>query len=589
MKNSSSQIIYIGKAKNLKNRVSSYFTNVNAHPQKVAKMVQNVADFDYIVVDSEFEALVLECSLIKQNSPKYNILLKDDKGYHYIKISNEPYPRITAEKQKPSSDIDHTFIGPFTSSFSVTQTVDSVNHIFGLPTCKKKFPRDFNKARPCLNYHIKQCSGICKGEISQSAYNDSITLAIDYIKKGDSTLSSSLAEQMQIASDNLDFERAVILRDRIRAIQKITESQKVYNINISSLDVVAFAYDLNFAVMTVLQFRNSSLCDKIEFTFNNVHSLEQLRSQALSQFYLNNVDIPHQIMVDNHFDDLPLLADYLSDKQKRSVKISVPKRGDNFKLVSLAHKNATDKLSKQKLSSSRLTPTLEQLRDALALKHTPIYIEAYDISNLGNDYIVGGMVVFKNGLPHKKAYKKFKIKHNLGQDDYASMSEVLTRRLSHLLDPTEKDECFAQRPDLILLDGGQGHVSVVSEVLAKLQLDIPVFGMVKDSSHKTRAIAKNHGEIEIASNHNLFSLITKIQDEVHRYSINYQRKLHKKSTFEVSLTRVSGIGDKKASDILKHFSSKQLLKQATVEELMSVAKINHSIATELHQFIQQLL
>lgn len=587
MKNSKNEIIYIGKAKNLKNRVSSYFQPNNpSHNDKVRKMVENVHDFDYIVVDSEFEALVLECSLIKQNTPKYNILLKDDKGYSYIRISNEEYPKITAELQK--YDDGATYLGPYTSSFSAKQAVEEANRIFMLPTCSKRFPDDFKKTRPCLNFHIKRCMGVCKGRIDKKTYNGAVNEAVQYIKSGSSDLICRLSRQMEQAAENLDFEKAAALRDKIAAIKKITDKQKVYMVGEESRDVVAFAQNNSIASVAILKFRGGQLVDKADFIFNEVYDLNQAREEFLNRYYLAEEDIPQVIVLDEEIEGQELLESYLSDKLKRRVKIIVPQIGEQKKVVLMAFSNATEKLSKKVERTGREVAALDELRKLLNLKKTPEYIEAYDISNLGESAKVGGMVVFKNGRPYKKAYRKFKIKDVIGQDDYSSMREVVYRRLSEYNEQKETGEGFGRLPDLILLDGGKGHVSAVLPIVRDFNLDIPVFGMVKDSKHKTRAIAEDGGEISISSYKSAFSFVTTVQDEVHRYAINYQKSVHKRTSFELSLMRVEGIGEKKAAALLKKYKTKNALSNASVEELMKEAKISEKTATELYNFIKEL-
>ena len=587
MKDKKGEVIYVGKAKALKNRVTQYFQPNNpSHTEKVRRMVDQVFDFDYIVVDSEFEALVLECSLIKQYSPKYNILLKDDKGYHYIRISREEFPRITAVKQLAGEDAD--YLGPYTSSYSVTQTVDEVNKIFALPTCTRKFPQEFRKGRPCLNYYIKQCAGICRGRISAAEYHDMVSQAISYIKKGGSGLVERLQNQMEEASEKLDFEKAAKLRDRIQAIKRIANTQKVYMINTENQDVLAFCQNIASAGVSILKFRNYRLADKEDYLFSDVDSLPTLRQEFLNQYYLNNADVPRQILLDEGFDGQDLLADYLSEKLGHKVKIIVPIRGEHRKMVEMAYRNASEKLSKKVERTGREVAALGELTKLLGLSKTPEYIEAYDISNLGESGKVGGMVVFENGRPLKSAYKKFKIKGVEGQDDYSSMREVITRRFQHYLEEKDTGNGFGRLPDLILLDGGKGHVAAILPVLCAMGLDIPTFGMVKDNRHRTRAIARDGGEIAISGYRSAFTFVTAIQDEVHRYSINYQRNVRKKSAFEITLTRVEGIGPKKAAAILKTFKTRKELREATPEQLREVAKVSEKTAQELHDFIQEL-
>ena len=587
MKDKKGQVIYVGKAKALKNRVSQYFQPNNpSHTEKVRRMVEQVADFDYIVVDSEFEALVLECSLIKQYSPKYNILLKDDKGYHYIRISREEFPRITAVKQLAGEDAD--YLGPYTSSYSVTQTVDEVNKIFGLPTCGRKFPQEFRKGRPCLNYYIKQCAGICRGRISAAEYRDMVSQAVSYIKKGGSGLVERLQRQMEEASEKMDFEKAAKLRDRIQAIKRIAETQKVYMINTENQDVLAFCQNMSNAGVSILKFRNYRLADKEDYLFSDIDGLATLRQEFLNQYYLNNADVPRQILLDEEFDGQELLAEYLSGKLGHKVKIIVPIRGEHKKMVEMAYRNASEKLSKKVERTGREVAALGELTKLLGLSKTPEYIEAYDISNLGDSGKVGGMIVFENGRPLKSAYRKFKIREVEGQDDYSSMREVITRRFQHYWEERDSGEGFGRLPDLILLDGGKGHVASILPVLSEMGLNIPTFGMVKDSRHRTRAIAKDGGEIAISGYRAAFTFVTSIQDEVHRYAIHYQRSVRKKSAFEITLTRVEGIGPKKAAAILKTFRTRKELREATPEQLREAAKVSEKTARELYDFIQEL-
>ena len=587
MKNSRGEIIYIGKAKNLKNRVSQYFQPNNpSHTEKVRRMVEQVADFDYIVVGSEFEALVLECSLIKQNNPKYNILLKDDKGYHYIRVERGSFPKISAQKQMTDDDAD--YLGPYTSSFSVTQTVDEVNKIFGLPTCNRKFPEDFKKARPCLNYHIKQCMGVCRGRISEEEYAQTFKEALAYIKKGGGSLLERLTRQMEEAAEALDFERAAKLRDRIQAIRRIADTQKVYLINTENQDVIAFAQNQTHAAVAVLKFRNYRLSDKEDYFFPDVYDIETVRQSFLSQYYMMTADIPPRIVVDEPFEDAELLAEHLKTANGRKVTFVFPQKGDQKKMVDMAFANAPERLSKYVPRTGREVAALDALAKLLGLKKPPVYIEAYDISNLGESSKVGGMVVFENGRPLKKAYKKFRIRQIEGQDDYASMQEVITRRLSHYEQEKDTGEGFGRLPDLILLDGGKGHVAAILPIIQASGLDIPVFGMVKDNKHRTRAIAKDGGEIAISANRAAFSFVTTIQDEVHRYAIRYQKQVHTKSSLEITLTRVKGIGDKKASQLLSRFRTRAELLEATPEQLAQAAKLKPETAQELFLFLHAL-
>ncbi|MDF2566570.1 MAG: uvrC [Oscillospiraceae bacterium] len=585
MKDKSSKIIYVGKAKNLTNRVRSYFRSSAKHDPKVAKMVENVFDFDYIVTDSEFEALVLECSLIKQYNPKYNILLKDDKGYHYIRVTNEEFPRITAEKMKTEND---THLGPYTSSFSVKQSVDEANRVFMLPTCKRKFPQDFKKQRPCLNYHIKKCAGICKGNISESDYQDTISQAIDYIKKGSANSVKSLTYQMEQAAEDLDFERAAKLRDRIQAISKLNESQKVIRSDEKEQDVISGAQNYDMAAFVVLKFRNGQLVDKENFIFSDVFNLSDARNEFLTRYYSNNVDIPKIITLDESIENIELVREYLCSLAKHSVHINIPQKGEQKKLVLMAMNNASEQLSNKVNLTGKEVAALDELTRLLGLASTPRYIESYDISNLGDSGIVAGMVVFENGRPLKSAYKRFSLRDMPTRDDYGAMSQVIERRLNRYLEQKDSGEGFGRLPDLILLDGGKGHVSTIEPIIQRVGLSIPVFGMVKDDRHRTRAIATDGGEISITSTRSAFHLVSKIQDEVHRFAISYQRKTRKKSMFQMELTKIDGIGPKKTEKIITYFKTKDALKAATTQDLQKIAGVSSEKAQQLFELIQNL-
>ncbi len=586
MKDIDGNIIYIGKAKNLKNRVVSYFRHNKSHNNKVLKMVSLVDDFDYIVTDSEFEALVLECSLIKQYTPKYNILLKDDKGYHYVQITNEPYPKIKAVKQK--TDKNATYLGPYTSSFWVKQAVDDVNKAFMLPHCNKKFPKDFKKTRPCLNYYINNCAGICKGNISEEEYNQIIEQAVDYLKNGSTDSIQKLTNQMYEASENLNFEKAAKLRDRINAIKNLSETQKVFSTSHKSQDFIGIITINTTALVVVMKFRDGSLNDKDDFTFEDCYDEKALFSDFITQYYQKGNYIPKVISAKFELEDNELYESYLSKLAEHKVSITSPQKGEQKKLIDMVQNNALEELSQKLNRASREVVALKELAGLLGLPKIPEYIESYDISNLQNDYMVAGMVVFENGKPKKSAYKRFSMKETVTQDDYACMREVITRRFNKYFDESVTDEGFKRKPDLILLDGGNGHVGVVLPVLKSFGLDTPTFGMVKDSKHRTRAIAVNGGEIQISSHKSAFRLVTQIQDEVHRFAISYQRNKHKKVTFSMGLTTVKGIGEKKAQALIKHFKTKKALKEASIDEIKAVAKVDGEVLTSLYEKIKIL-
>jgi len=585
MKNKSGEIIYIGKAKNLRNRVVSYFREGADHTPKVASMVSNVYDYNFIVTDSEYEALVLECSLIKQHQPKYNILLKDDKGYSYIRISDEAYPRITAEKNKEKSG---KYLGPYMSGNVPRETISEVNRVFRLPTCNKKFPEDFRKGRPCLNYNINLCSGVCKGKISRKEYSETIEQAIEYIKGGSEESAKRMQNEMEDAAERLDFERAAVLRDRINAIHKAGETQKIFDSDVEEADVIASADNSGSQCVSILIYRSRRLFDKQTFFFNEEeYDGSALLQYFIEQYYHGRRDVPKNIYVDSVIPDSEMLEKWLTSLAGTRVYIHMPQRGTLVRFVELSKNNAAEELALRAGRTAKEVKALETLGSVLGLKSAPLYIEAYDISNLSSSSIVAGMIVFENGRPLKKAYKRFSFPEKNSPDDYACMQETLRRRLTHLIEQ-DGDEWFKRKPDLILLDGGTGHVNAVRSVLKSMNLDIPLFGMVKDNKHRTRAIAAEGGEIAISKHMDAFNLITQIQDEVHRFSISYMRTRHKKASYELELTSIRGIGVKKAQKLLLYYKTKENMKRADAAELAKIAGVNLQIGKELYKIIQNI-
>lgn len=585
MKDKTGTIIYIGKAKALKNRVSSYFRSVEKHTDKVYKMVENVYDFEYIVTASEFEALVLECSLIKEYSPKYNILLKDDKGYFYVKISAPPWSRITSEKQR--ADDGATYLGPYTSSFVVSQTVDETNKIFMLPTCTRRFPQELGKGRPCLNNHIKQCMGVCKGRISAEDYAQTVAGAVDFMKSGSTQAVEKLTAEMEAASENMEFEKAARLRDRIKAIARITEKQKVIFTKAESQDVVAFSRSGVLSCAVVLKFRENRLVDKDDYILQDTGELCQLRAEFLTGYYSGRTP-PKTVLLDGETEDITLIEEYLTKQAGSKVTLHVPERGEGMRFVEMARSNAAQRLSHESERTGREVAALDELARLLGLAQTPVYIESYDISNIGSETMVAGMVVFENARPKRDAYKKFSIKTQFTPDDYACMREVISRRFARYFEEKDTGRGFGKKPDLILLDGGRGHVGTVRPLLAELGLaDIPVYGMVKDDKHRTRAIAENGGEIAINSHRAAFTLVSKIQDEVHRFSVTYSRAKHKSTAFEISLTKVDGIGASRAKALFAHFKTVKAMKAASLDELRAAPSMTAKTAVGLYAFLHE--
>lgn len=582
MKNANGEIVYIGKAKALKNRVSQYFGSQNRHPIKVRKMVENVDRFDYIVTGSEFEALVLECSLIKQHSPKYNILLKDDKGYSYIRISEGEYRKISAVFNK--KDDGSEYIGPYLSSYSVRQSVDAANKIFKLPQCNKVFPRDFGKSRPCLNYYISQCCGLCTGKIKKSDYDEAVDGAIAFLKGDSRDIIADLRAKMEKAADELDFEQAAKLRDRINSIERIKEKQKVVYKSVEEQDVFATA-DIDGSVcLAVLRFSNGRLFDSEHFFFDDPGDKKGMRSDFITSYYSMRDNIPKRVTVDGEVADRELLEQWLSEKKGKKVTVFVPARGEQLEIVNMCRKNAEEKLAIKKGRTGREIAVLDELKDLLGLKKTPEYIESYDISHTAGQDSVAGMIVFKGGKPFRKAYKRFSIKSFDGNDDYRAMNEVLTRRFSEYEKSKDSTEGFGKLPDLILLDGGVGQVHAVEPVLREFGLKIPLFGMVKDNRHRTRAISGDGGEIAINSKRQVFTLVSEIQNEVHRFSVAYHHQKHAKRGLSLSLTEIEGVGEKRASALLKYFKTMTAIKNAEVDELSKAPGITSAVAQNIYDY-----
>ena len=579
MHNKDGDIIYIGKAKKLKNRVSQYFGAGNQHDSKVKAMVRQVHDFEYIVTDSEYEALVLECSLIKQHTPRYNILLKDDKGYHYIRISPGEYKTITECKQR--LDDGAQYIGPYTSGYIVKETVDEVNRLFGLIQCTRKFPNDIGKGRPCLNYYIKQCCAPCRGKISAESYSELVGEAIDYIKSGKSLSVSQLTRQMEEYAENLEFEKAARIRNRITALKKIGEKQKVVASKVPYQDVVALAQHTGKICFEVFRFKEARLYDRESFTFDWSESPDSARFEFLRAFYSMRPDIPAQITIDGEIADRELIAKWLNEKSGRPVRIVAPQKGEQFRLVEMCRSNAAENLAQQIGSTGREMAALDELGRLLGLEKTPSYIESYDISNTAGSDNVAAMVVFEDGRPVKSAYRKFAIKGFSGQDDCRSMAEVISRRLQRYADDEQKTDGFGRLLDLILLDGGKGQVAAVRPVVKAFGLDIPVFGLVKDSKHRTRAITDDGSEISISQSRGAFTLCANIQEEVHRFAVTYHRNVRSKKAVSMELTSIKGIGEKKASALLKHFGSADRIKEAGIEQLEAVSGISRENAKKI--------
>ena len=572
------EIIYIGKAKELRKRVSQYFKDGADHLPKVQKMVDNAFSFDVIVTNSEFEALTLECSQIKLHSPKYNILLKDDKGYNFIKISKEPFPRITAECQVLD---DSKYLGPYMSSFAVREMVATAQQIFRLPTCSRVFPRDFGKERPCLNYHIKKCMGLCRGKISQQDYNDIIDSAVKFIKQDTDKIIEVLQRSMEEAAEELNFEKAALIRDQINAIQKLSAGQNVVNDSLQSHDFISVAGSGKNCCVAVLRFRQGRLMDKKEHVFFGEEGIDDVRDEFLVQFY-STEQPPKNVLLDA----MPMdedIVEYIKLQSKTKVNVGYVQKGENLKIIKMAYTNAVDRLARESGRLDKSQRFLDELANMLGLPQAPHTIESYDISNWGDGTSVAGMVVFEDGKPKKSGYRTFKMRTIAGTDDYGSMQETLSRRVAEFEKGAQGQ--FGIKPDVIFLDGGKGQLSSVLEILAGTAFeDVPVFGMVKDSKHRTRAMVGRDGEIAIAMHKGIFKFVTEIQDEVHRFSIEYQRRNRKSKSYAVTLTKVPGIGEKKAENLMKKFKTVANVKNAEMNDLIEAEGISYKDARNIYYY-----
>ncbi len=586
------EIIYIGKAKRLRTRVSQYFKEGVPHDNKVSQMVANAFVFDVIVCQSEFEALVLEASQIKQHLPKYNILLKDDKGYSYIKITKSNWPRLSFVLQKAEDNA--TYLGPYTSAFAARQLTETAMDCFLLPRCSRRFPEDFGKKRPCLNMHIGKCMGVCTGKISKENYNDAVEQAARMTKFGKREIVKTLNTRMEEASERLDFETAALLRDQIVAIKKVSEGQKVALNSDIKMDVIAFAGTATRVCAAVLRFRDGRLTDKREFVFADTSDIARVREEFVLQYYNDEEETPPVIAIDELSEDAECLTKWLMERRGTNVQFYKPQRGDIAKLVEMAHTNALERLAREGGRATREEKLMDEVAQLLGLKEPPRYIESYDISNWGDGTSVCGLVVFKDGKPYKAGYRRFKMKTVLGTDDYASMAEALERRTGQyegFLNQNENtDNYFAQKPDLILLDGGRGQVSVVKKVLKNTPLaKVPLFGMVKDNHHRTRGLIDEGGnELAINLNRGVFTFVTAVQDETHRFANSYRKQQMKQKSYSSTLVEIPGVGKVMSKALMKHFKSVQAVKDASVTELCKVSGVGKQYAKKIYEHFHNL-
>ncbi len=576
MLDKSSEVIYVGKAKALKNRVTSYFRG--DHLPKVAAMVDHVADFNVIVVQSEFEALVLENSLIKQHKPKYNILLKDDKGYPFVRLDREAeYPTFKLVNQTARDGA--SYFGPFGGRSATHEILDTIAKTLRLPTCSRIFPRDIGKARPCLNYHMGTCAGYCLKDASAEEYRRSIDQAVLILEGRTAELTQDLEQRMEQAAEELRFEYAAELRDRLKAVQALQNHQRVIATAYADTDAVGFARGAK-CCFTVLHFSDGNLSAK-DFSLleEPLEPDEEALAALVQQYYENRGVWPRQILLPCELEGQEAIQELLTQKAEHKVSLEVPQRGERRRLMESAVMNAKEEILRATTVQQRGRKTLEWLQRALELPAFPERIEAFDISNLGDTGIVAGMTVFQNGRPLKKDYRRFRMKETETQNDYASMHEAVTRRFQHYLDGDEK---FAPLPDLLLIDGGEEHATVALEVLNDMALDVPVFGMVKDDRHRTRALITPDGrEIGIQANQAVFALIGTIQEETHRYSIEYQRKLRRDSLTS-ELDKIPGVGAKRRDALLKSFKSVKAVRAASAEELAEV--VGKALAQKIYDY-----
>lgn len=598
MKNSKHEVIYVGKAKNLKNRVCSYFRNIVSHNERVQKMIGQIYDFDFIVTDSEFDALILECSLIKQNKPKYNVLLKDSKGFCYIKITtNSRFPQIFVVSNKENDGA--TYLGPYVQCshlFPIKQTVKNVNEIFMLPDCKINFDGNFRRKRPCLNFYIKKCVGVCCRCVSEDEYRKILDEAVLFLKNGSKSYVKMLKKQMEQASNELNYEQAIKLRDRIKVIEKIDKNSKIYLKYKSSIDVVSAASLENLTCFVVLEYANGSVNKMEHFICDGFIGLksdsykERIEEFVASYYYgkdENNYSTPEMILVDCDDFDLELYSKYLEQQFMHSVKIKLPGSGKKYRnLMEMAQTNALEILTTHLKQGSGKFKIVRDLSKVLGLKNVPLRIEAYDVSNLGDSAIVGAMVVFQNGWSQNSNYRKFKMKTVVSQNDYGSMEEMIKRRILRFNEGL--DLSFSKKPDLILIDGGKEHVRAVKKVLKEENFDVACFGMVKDFNHRTRALTDEFSEINVASNESLFRFINQIQDEVHRFAIGYNRQIRETNALKLELSKIEGIGPIKAIQFLKNLSVHNDLKTLTAMEIAKMLKIKLSVAEKVKNLIDDL-
>ncbi|MGL4791741.1 MAG: excinuclease ABC subunit UvrC [Anaerotignaceae bacterium] len=595
MKNEKDEIIYVGKAVKLKNRVSQYFQNSKNQSPKVLAMVKHIKEFEYIVTDTEMEALILECNLIKEHSPKYNIQLKDDKAYPYIKVTlNEDFPRIFVTRRHVKDG--GKYYGPITDATAAKETVETVHKMWQIRKCKKVFPRDLGKERACLNYHIGQCGGPCDNLITKEDYLKIINEAMDFLEGKHHVILESMKKKMYEASENMEYETAAAFRDKVKHIETIIERQKMSNTNLNDSDIIALARAHNQALVQVFFIRGGKMTGREHFLLNNAEDSTRgnVITEFVKQFYSGTALVPKELVLEEDLDleEREIIENWLCTLRGNKVTITVPQKGEKHKLVELANKNAIITLEqfgdKMKREKERTIGAVEQIQNTLGLEKPIKRIEAFDISHTQGYNSVGSMVVFEDGRNKKSDYRKFKIKTVIGNNDFASMEEVLTRRINHSIkDKLENSNTsFSRLPDLIMMDGGKPQVSAALGVLLSFGLDIPVCGMFKDDHHRTKGLIYNDKEFLMPTNSEGFKLVTRIQDEVHRFAIEYHRSLRDKAQLDSILNHIPNIGPTRRKALLKHFGDIEKIKSAEVAHLLEVPQMNIKAAETVYSFFR---
>ncbi len=591
MHDENDHIIYVGKAVSLKNRVRQYFQSSRNKGVKIEQMVTHIRRFEYIVTDSEMEALVLECNLIKEHRPKYNTMLMDDKTYPFIKVTTgEAFPRIMLSRRMIKDKA--RYFGPYTSSQAVRDTIDLIHKLFHLRSCSRNLPRDIGKERPCLNYHIKQCDAPCQGYISQEEYGKAVSEVLHFLNGNYDILLKDLEEKMSAASEALEFEKAIEYRELLNSVKKVAQKQKITDSSGEDRDVLAVASEEEDAVVQVFFIRGGRLIGRDHFylSISRGEPDSEILNSFIPQYYAGTPYIPGELMLQTEVEDREVLETWLSSKRGQKVTVRVPKKGTKEKLVELARENARMVLSKDKerlkREEGRTIGAVKEIAALLGIESIT-RMEAYDISNTNGFESVGSMVVYERGRPKRNDYRKFKIKGIRGADDYGSMREVLTRRFSHGLREREENKQlgkFTAFPDLILMDGGKGQVNVALQVLEELHLNIPVCGMVKDDHHRTRGLYYQNKEIAVNRDSEAFRLITRIQDEAHRFAIEYHRQLRGKGQVHSILDDIDGIGPARRKALMRQYLSLEDIKKASVEELANVPSMNEKAAESVYKF-----